>query len=369
MTAPTDSRLPSDVSGKQICGLFDITPTKFGVATNNVVTYVDNFGGKQTEVFNGVDVAVNARLRSDLFVTGGFATGNTHFNSAMPMSTTPTRSSASSHRPRRRCHRRRATARRSSTASYDTSWLTQAKLTGSYTLPWQDIQIGGVMQNLPGQAILAYWNIAQSDPTTLGRPLSGGANTSRTIPLIKPGTMYTPRRTQVDLRFGKTLRVGGHEASPAHGRRLQRVQLERRRRRDVERRRAAGSDQHDLQPDDNGMAEAAEHPSGAVREVRRAVQLLIWHETVSREGSFFPHPALSSCRVRGPLRSPSRFLRLFSQLPSPRCPAFTRHGTLSQLCLCIVAGCAYLDRAHPRRLIQIRDPSGRLNAKDVIDCD
>ena len=94
---------------------------------------------------------------------------------------------------------------------YDTSWLTQAKLTGSYTLPWQEIQVAGVLQNLPGQQILAQWNIVQADATpSLGRPLSGGANTSRVVPLIKPGTEYTPRRTQIDLRLSKTFRVGGN---------------------------------------------------------------------------------------------------------------------------------------------------------------
>src|SRR5438093_12449783 len=79
VTAPRDDRLPGG-GGNAICGLYDISATKFGLAANNLVTYVDNFGGRQTEVFNGVDVAVNARPRSDLFVTGGFATGNTHFN-------------------------------------------------------------------------------------------------------------------------------------------------------------------------------------------------------------------------------------------------------------------------------------------------
>src|SRR6185295_1382149 len=78
VTAPKDPRLPNG-GGNQICGLYDITPTKFGVATSNVVNFVDDYG-KQTEVFNGIDFAVNARLRSDLFLTGGFATGNTHFN-------------------------------------------------------------------------------------------------------------------------------------------------------------------------------------------------------------------------------------------------------------------------------------------------
>ena len=193
----------------KICGLYDIKANKFGVATNNVVTYVENFGGKQTEVFNGVDVAVNARLRGDLFVTGGFATGNTHFNMCDAYVDNPDTqygivSSAATTLP--------PTPGNGTTFQYceaNTSWLTQAKLTGSYTMPWQQIQIGGVLQNLPGQQILAFWNIVQGDQTTLGRPLSGGANTSRTIPLIKPGTMYTPRRTQVDLRFAKTISLGG----------------------------------------------------------------------------------------------------------------------------------------------------------------
>jgi hypothetical protein len=86
------------------------------------------------------------------------------------------------------------------------------KATASYTLPWQQIQIGAVLQNLPGQMILAYWNITQADATaSLGRPLSGGANTSRVVPLIKPGTEYTPRRTQLDLRLAKALSVRGSQ--------------------------------------------------------------------------------------------------------------------------------------------------------------
>jgi hypothetical protein len=206
LTAPKDPRLPNG-GGNQICGLYDIVPAKFGVATNNVVTFVDNYG-KQTEVFNGVDFAVNARVRPDLLFTGGFATGNTHFNvcdafvdnpktgfglsvAAAVAGTPPVPGTGSVF----------------SYCDFDTSWLMQAKATGTYTLPWQQIQIGGVLQNLPGQQITAQWNITQADAAagTLGRPLSGGANTSRVVPLIKPGTMYTPRRTQVDLRVAKSI--------------------------------------------------------------------------------------------------------------------------------------------------------------------
>ena len=73
---------------------------------------------------------------------------------------------------------------------------------------------------LPGTTLIVsrsndskvFWNITQADVaanSSLGRPLSGGANTSRVVPLVKPGTQYTPRRTQLDLRVGKTFTLSG----------------------------------------------------------------------------------------------------------------------------------------------------------------
>jgi hypothetical protein len=210
VTAPKDSHLPNG-GGNQICGLYDIVPTKFGVATNNLVTFVDNYG-KQTEVFNGVDFSVNARLRSDLFVTGGLASGNTHFNVCDAFVDNPrTDFGISALIAGAGVAPTPGTGTVFSYCDFDTSWLTQVKATGSYTLPWQQIQIGGVLQNLPGQQVLANWNITQADAAagTLGRALSGGANTSRVVPLVKPGTLYTPRRTQLDLRVSKSLSLRG----------------------------------------------------------------------------------------------------------------------------------------------------------------
>jgi hypothetical protein len=210
VTAPPDPRLPNG-GGNQICGLYDIVPAKFGVATSNLVTFVDNYG-KQTEVFNGIDFSVAARLCSDLFVTGGFATGNTHFNNCEAFVDNPrTDFGISALVPGAGTAATPGTGTVFSYCDFDTSWLTQVKTTGTYTLPWQQIQIGGVLQNLPGQQVLANWNITQVEAAagTLGRPLSGGANTSRVVPLVKPGTMYTPRRTQLDLRVSKSLNLGG----------------------------------------------------------------------------------------------------------------------------------------------------------------
>ncbi len=208
VTAPTDSRLPNG-GGYQICGLYDIAPAKFGLASNNLVTFADNYG-KQSEVFNGVDFALNARLRSDLFVTGGFATGNTHFNVCDSFVDNPqTGFGLSAAAANAGVAPVPGTGSVFSYCDFDTSWLSQIKASGSYTLPWQQIQIGGVLQNLPGQQITAQWNITQAEPSGLGRALSGGVNTSRVVPLIKPGTMYTPRRTQLDLRLSKSFRLPG----------------------------------------------------------------------------------------------------------------------------------------------------------------
>jgi len=196
VNAPRDSRLPGG-GGQQICGLFDIAPAKFGVATNNVVKRTEQLNVRQDEVFDGVDVAFSARLGRGVFLNGGVATGRTRFNQCEAFVDNPATVFGLS----------------GSTFSYcdfTSGLLTQAKVNGSYTLPWQEIQIAGVLQNLPGQQILAQWPITQAEAAagTLGRPLSGGANTSRVVPLIKPGTMFTPRRTQIDLRVSKSFRMG-----------------------------------------------------------------------------------------------------------------------------------------------------------------
>jgi len=198
VTAPRDPRLP-DGGGQQICGLYDIVPAKFGIATNNLVARNDKLGVKQAEVFDGVDVAFAARMGRGVFLNGGVATGRTRFNQCGAFVDNPAETFGLSGATFSYCE-------------FTSGLLTQAKLNGSYTLPWQ-IQIAGVLQNLPGQQILAQWNITQAEAAAgnLGRALSGGANTSRVVPLIKPGTMFTPRRTQIDLRVSKSFRSGARK--------------------------------------------------------------------------------------------------------------------------------------------------------------
>jgi hypothetical protein len=88
-------------------------------------------------------------------------------------------------------------------------FLTQAKLLGSYTFPF-DVQVSATYQNLPGPPITAnaVFTSAQIEPS-LGRPLSSGA--TATINIVKPGEMYAGRLNQMDLRFTKIFRFGNRQ--------------------------------------------------------------------------------------------------------------------------------------------------------------
>jgi hypothetical protein len=67
ITTPADPRLP-DGGGQRACGLFDISPARFGL-NDNVIVPASTFGS-QKEVFDGIDVVVNARLRGGLTFQG-----------------------------------------------------------------------------------------------------------------------------------------------------------------------------------------------------------------------------------------------------------------------------------------------------------
>ena len=73
VTAPgNDSRLP--VAGQQICGFYDVKPSKVG-QSQNLVRLAKHYGD-QSEVYNGIDYSVNWRHKG-LTVFAGATTGRT----------------------------------------------------------------------------------------------------------------------------------------------------------------------------------------------------------------------------------------------------------------------------------------------------
>ena len=74
VTAPSDSRLPGG-GGYQICGLYDVVPTKFGVSST--VTSKDS---RIVEKYDGIDVAMDVRFPHGFLINGGLNMGKTVTN-------------------------------------------------------------------------------------------------------------------------------------------------------------------------------------------------------------------------------------------------------------------------------------------------
>lgn len=206
VTAPTDSRFPVN-SGSQICGLFDVKPAKFG-QSQQVVRLASDFGD-YTEVYNGVDIIVNARLKK-LFLTGGMNTGTTTVNycdvvannpQVVPVvATTATAGVAAFTQPRISGFCDLTNPFRAQT---------QVKLAGIYTLPF-DIQASANYQYFPGVSPAA--NIVANNALiapSLGRNLSAGANATAVVDIVPQFQLYEDATHQTDIRFIKAFRLGG----------------------------------------------------------------------------------------------------------------------------------------------------------------
>ena len=203
ITAPRDSRLPGG-GGNQICGLYNITPAKFGLV-DNLVTHSSHYG-RQSEVFNGIDVTINARFAQGAMVSGGLSTGGTVYDTCafndlpnvQPQTVLGVAASTSIVTPRQPefCH-------------VGTPWSagTQIKVSAVYPLPW-GLQPSVALQNLPGVPITASYVATNAEiAPSLGRSLAGGVRNIE-VELIDPRIQFEDRFTQVDVRLARIFRIG-----------------------------------------------------------------------------------------------------------------------------------------------------------------
>lgn len=200
VAAPVDSRLGS-ISGSQVCGLYDINPSKFG-QVSNVVGLASKFGNP-SEVYNGVDVNIAARFGKGGSLQGGWNIGNT-FVSGSAGGNTFSRTNncfvVDSPQALYNCESQNP-------------YQSRIKLNGSYRLPW-DFQVAAVYQNLPPANYGASYTVATAAiQPSLGRPLAGGT-ANVTFDLLPIGSAYLADRiNQFDVRLTKILRFGARKMS------------------------------------------------------------------------------------------------------------------------------------------------------------
>jgi hypothetical protein len=200
ITGPVDSRLPGG-GGDSICGFNDVNAAQFGKVIN-VIQNASHFGNPE-DVYDGVDVNLNARLPRAVVVSGGVSIGRERTNNCYAISDLSLTNALPAAAPK-------------TNAFCDVRPPLQpnVKFLAVYPLPW-NVQAAATFQSLPGPQITATYAAtnAQIAPS-LGRNLSSGASGTATVDLIPPGTMYSDRIYQLDFRVSKTL-------VPAHTHRLQ----------------------------------------------------------------------------------------------------------------------------------------------------
>jgi hypothetical protein len=185
VTSPVDSRLPGG-GGQQLCGLYDVVPSKFG-QVNNLVGPASAFGTMQN-IFNGVDIGLNARFANGTLLTGGVSFGRTVTDNCVTVDA-PARPGFCKVLP---------------------PWSagTQYKMSAVYPLPWWNIQVSATYQNIAGPPIVATDTFRNSDvAASLGRNLAAGPNGTVTVDLIPPQSLFEDRISNLDLRFSKAARV------------------------------------------------------------------------------------------------------------------------------------------------------------------
>ena len=185
-------------AGSSLCGFGDVSFAGRARVPRSVTKLDTNFGD-QTEVYNGVDFEMRARLLRGATIQGGISLGQTVNNACFAVDS-PQGIAA--------------------TQSFDyckviTPWWAgngQVKLNFTYPLPG-GVELSAVYQNLAGAPILANVTFTNAlVAPSLGRNLSscasptGACTATATLNVIEPNTMFEDRVNQIDLRFAKLLR-------------------------------------------------------------------------------------------------------------------------------------------------------------------
>jgi hypothetical protein len=190
VTAPTDARIGS-VSGTQICGLYDVN-SNVSPLRDNLVTHTN---GKDSVIYNGVDVVLTARFLRGGLLSGGGSFGNTVTDNCLNIVDSPNPNASlavpAPGLPAKFCR--------------TDNQVADVKVAVAYPLPW-DVQASAAYQNLLAPAYNAT-QVYTAAQTTLGRSFSGGVSTA-TVTLLEPNKQREDRAQQLDLRFSKLVKMG-----------------------------------------------------------------------------------------------------------------------------------------------------------------
>jgi hypothetical protein len=212
INAPIDPRLPG--GGGYPITMYTLTAAAAARPANNYVTFETDFGPSRINYWHGVDVTVNARLKGSTTLQFGTTTGRAiNDNCASVLN-------VNSPDPRY--------------CRAEDPVETTLRGLASYMIPKVGVQVSATMRSQPpvifaatnptiftgiqpttpaNSPTAANWNVPNTVvQSILGRlPPGGLPNGTTLVPLLDNSTkaFASNRRTQVDMRFAKIVRLGG----------------------------------------------------------------------------------------------------------------------------------------------------------------
>jgi hypothetical protein len=193
VTAPVDSRLPTEASARVLSGLYNANQNVASLV-NEVQTLAGDYG-TYSQDSHGILFNVSARPRNGLVFQGGISTGTTRTDYCDVRKALPEQTANGLSPTNPWCNT-------------TTGLVTRYTGLGSYTIPKVDVLFSGTFRSDQGSALAANWVVSNAIvQSSLGRPLSNNAP-NVTVNLIEPGALYGDRINEVDLRFAKILKFG-----------------------------------------------------------------------------------------------------------------------------------------------------------------
>jgi hypothetical protein len=183
-----------------------ITPAAAARGVQDFQTRETNVAGEaRTAYWHGVDVNANARLRGNLTLQAGTSTGRGVRNTCALWRARP----------------QLVGSNRIDACDVSEPWLTTFRGLASYRVPKVDMQVSSTIRSVRtvasenasnGSSLAANYQLPNTVVQDLLGRLPAGASAAQTttVNLLAPSQLYPlTRRTEVDMRFAKILRIGG----------------------------------------------------------------------------------------------------------------------------------------------------------------
>jgi carboxypeptidase family protein len=187
-----------------------ITPAAANRGVQDFQTKETNVAGEaRTAYWHGIDINGTARLRGNLTVQAGTSTGRGVRNTCALWQARPQFSISNN------------TAQRLDACDVSEPWITTFRGLASYRIPKADVQVSSTIRSARttasenasnGSSLNANYQLPNTVvQTLLGRlPAGAQATGTTTVNLLAPSELYPlTRRTEVDIRIAKILRLAG----------------------------------------------------------------------------------------------------------------------------------------------------------------